>query len=658
MHFFKDLSIRSKLLIAYLPLAVLATVISSAIVFAVTFRIMEHNIELELSRSTDTILNMVKTVTTSSIRNHLRALAEKNREIVQFHYKLSQSGALSEQEAKAQAAAILLSQQIGKTGYIYCINSRGIIQVHPRAKLHNVDLSKNYFIKIQKIKKEGYIEYNWANPGETIKKPKALYMSYFKPWDWIISVSSYREEFTDLFNVEDFENSILSMKFGDTGYSYILDEKGNIVIHPVLMKGDNFYNTKDATGRLFFKEMIENKRGKIIYFWQNPGEKEPREKLAIFNYIPELGWSVISSSYREEFYNHLEHIGYVVLGVTAIMIFMILFLTWWISSTITRPLKDLMLNFEKGAGGDFTSRMNRASRDELGQLSHYYNNFMGRLQEYSENLEELVQQRTEELHKTLSQLKEKTRELFHKNCEIETDLHTAEGLQRELFSHYSPPSYLKIATRYIPYSHVSGDIYKLYQNDQHMFNLFLGDSTGHGVAAALTTIMADILLVQQRNATPMEAIKSINESLEKNLPPERFMTAVHAQISPEGLLTLVSAGHPPIIIIPASGGEPILLSSSESMLLGIFTDPIFQVNQAEYQLKKGDKGILYSDGIIECTTPEGSMFGLDNLCRFIRENHSKGVKEVISLLLKHVETFTSNQKPTDDITLVGFEYLG
>jgi len=332
--------------------------------------------------------------------------------------------------------------------------------------------------------------------------------------------------------------------------------------------------------------------------------------------------------------------------------------TWWISSSLTKPLLNLTHNFEEGAKGDFTSRMPINRHDEIGRLSKYYNNFMTQLQEYSENMEELVRERTKELHYALKQLKIKTHELFKKNQEIETDLNTAEGLQRELFTHFSQPPYLKIATKYLPYSHVSGDIYKLYQNDEQAFNLFLGDSTGHGVAAALTTIMADILLIQQKNSPPIETIHHINESLEKSLPPERFMTAVHVQISENGELILVSAGHPPIIIIPANGGTPVLLSSTESTLLGIFSDEMFKVSQIDYKLQKGDKGILYSDGIIECCNSDGEMFGLEQFCKFIEDSRSNDIKTLLNLLLANMNTFTKSQKLEDDITLVAFEYTG
>jgi signal transduction histidine kinase len=46
--------------------------------------------------------------------------------------------------------------------------------------------------------------------------------------------------------------------------------------------------------------MCKKKNGKIIYAWRDPGEKEFREKLTIFNYIQSLDWVVASSSYLDE----------------------------------------------------------------------------------------------------------------------------------------------------------------------------------------------------------------------------------------------------------------------------------------------------------------------------------------------------------------------
>ena len=49
-------------------------------------------------------------------------------------------------------------------------------------------------------------------------------MTYFAPLDWIVSVSSYREEFYQLLNTEDFREGILSLRFGNSGYAFVLND--------------------------------------------------------------------------------------------------------------------------------------------------------------------------------------------------------------------------------------------------------------------------------------------------------------------------------------------------------------------------------------------------------------------------------------------------
>ena len=292
---FADLRIRYKLLISYSAVFVLSLTLGSVIIFSFVKESIKTNIESELKNTTQTILNMVRTSAGVSIKNHLRAVAEKNREIAQHFYREALAGNISMDEAKDRVREVMLSQTIGKTGYIYCIDSNGVILIHPESALIHVDLSPYPFIAEQKVRKVGYLEYNWKNPGETHPRPKALYMTYFEPWDWIISVSSYRTEFRELVNVDDFRDSILSLVFGKTGYSYVLDLEGNLIVHPSLE--GNYYEATDVQGRQFIQEICKRKSGKIIYSWAAPGETKAREKLVIFNYIPEYQWIVASSSF-------------------------------------------------------------------------------------------------------------------------------------------------------------------------------------------------------------------------------------------------------------------------------------------------------------------------------------------------------------------------
>ncbi len=393
---FRDLPIRYKLFLGISIAYVLTITLGSSIIYTLVRTTIEKNIEAELQNSTSTILDMVRTSAQVSIKNHLRGVAESNREIVEHFYEEYRSGALSEDEAKRQAASILLSQKIGDTGYIYCLDSHGNVLVHPKKELINKNVSNFEFVRKQMKRKEGYMEYDWKNPGDMETRPKALYMTYFAPWDWIVSVSSYRSEFSKLVNVEDFRDSILSLRFGKTGYVFVVDGQGKLVLHPKIA-GKNYLNVTDAEGRPFIREICERKSGKIVYDWKNPGEKVARKKLAIFNFIPELDWIVASSGYPEEFYAPLKTVRDLFIAMVVLLLLLALPITGSISSAITNPLKDLMERFAADTPGDFSARIDRCSGDELGQLALYFNLFMEKLGQYNEKLRgEIVERKRAE----------------------------------------------------------------------------------------------------------------------------------------------------------------------------------------------------------------------------------------------------------------------
>ncbi|MBU2627784.1 MAG: cache domain-containing protein, partial [Proteobacteria bacterium] len=385
-NLFHRLSIHYRLLLSYSLTFIVISLLGSLAIYSLVRTTLKQNIENELKNSTHTILGMVKTAIDASIRNHLRAISENNQKIAAYFYHEYTTGHLSEKEAKKKAANVLLSQPIGKTGYLYCIDSNGVIQVHPKTELIGTDISDKGFARTQKEKKQGYIEYYWANPGEIAERPKALYMSYFAPWDWIVSASSYRDEFNELLSVDDFQNYILSIKFGKTGYPYVMDSKGNLIIHPTL-QGTNIYQSQDDDNRMFIKEICEKKNGEIIYPWKNPGEKAARKKLVIFNYIPEMDWIVASSSYLEEFYRPLTTIGYTTLIAVLIMLVIIIPITWLISSRLARPLQEMITVFENGSRADFSKRLNPVWGGEMGEVAKNYNVFIDTLEKARQQLE-------------------------------------------------------------------------------------------------------------------------------------------------------------------------------------------------------------------------------------------------------------------------------
>ena len=389
---FKNMPVRYKLLVTYPVLFVLATAVSGVIVYSIIKAEIQASIESELGNSTAATLAVFKTSVAVSIQNYLRAIAEKNRDVVNEFYEDFRNGRLTESQAMFDAERVLKSQVIGDTGYIYCLDSRGVVAVHKQSALLNKDVAGHSFVKEQIGRKVGYIEYNWQNPDEKTPRPKALYMTYFEPWDWIISVSSYRDEFISLLNTKDFNETVVSLRFGETGYSFVVNGRGEILMHPK-MNSKNHVDMANENASQFIKRISDMRSGKINYMWKNPGEAFPREKMAVFDYIPELDWIVVSSGYMDEFYGPLRTVRNTILVTLAGALILVLPLTTRISSYITNPLNELMHKFAAGRCGDFSVRVKSDSEDELGKLGSYFNAFMERFEEYSRSLQAQILER-------------------------------------------------------------------------------------------------------------------------------------------------------------------------------------------------------------------------------------------------------------------------
>ncbi|MCG8637926.1 MAG: cache domain-containing protein, partial [Desulfobacterales bacterium] len=390
-QFFNNLRIRSKLLGGYTSAFLFALLAGGTIIIFRVEATIESHIESELTNTTAAILNMVETAAATSIKNHLRAVAENNLDIVRSIYSDFKGGKITEAEAKALSRKILFSQTIGRTGYIFCASSDGIAIEHPNPGVAGKNFTDRSFVHRMIEMKTGYLEYDWKNPEDDRFRPKAMYMSYFEPWDWIIAVSSYREEFKKLINVDDFKESILGLKFGKGGYAYINDSKGNLIVHP-FMTG-NYYDAKDKDGNYFVRKICEMKTGKAVYTWKNPGEIQAREKLVIFNYIPEYDWIIASASYLDEIYAPLNTVKSIIVAIVLLISVLVFGLSFWINASVVRPLRALMNRFDQGASGNFNVRMPVRSTDEIGQLAGYFNRFMDKLAISSRELREEIAQR-------------------------------------------------------------------------------------------------------------------------------------------------------------------------------------------------------------------------------------------------------------------------
>jgi signal transduction histidine kinase len=383
----RDLKIRTKLLLVYAVLLVITVTFGSLAVYLVVRGNIRQSVENELVNTTEALRNMVRAAATTAVKTHLRGIAEERLHDIEHMYLLVEEHKFTEAEARARISKMLRADVIGKTGYIFVWDvSRAPesipLVVHPY--IQGEDVAYVDFVQEAARLKNGYIEYDWKNPHEIDARKKSMHIAYFEPWDWVLAAASYREEFLDLVDINDFKDFIAPLKFAESGYSFILDINGNTVLHP--FASGNFYDAKDGSGRYFIQEMCEKRNGIITYSLQNPGDGMPRRKLTVYRYIPEYEWIVASSSYLDEIYAPLKKLGFIILATALLSMAIMLPLMLWVSSLLTRQLTRLVKGFARGSSGDLSVRIEPGTTDEIGQLTRYFNAFMEELEKYHTSL--------------------------------------------------------------------------------------------------------------------------------------------------------------------------------------------------------------------------------------------------------------------------------
>ena len=206
--------------------------------------------------------------------------------------------------------------------------------------------------------------------------------------------------------------------------------------------------------------------------------------------------------------------------------------------------------------------------------------------------------------------------------------------------------------KFLPMVKVGGDIYDIARISEHCIRVFIADATGHGLQAALITMLikSEYDMVKRQSVSPAESFNILNKRfMELFYTLNLFFTGVIVDFDLQNnSICFASAGHPTQYLIK---GDELIKMEYPGCAIGIVSKS--SVKETEFSIETGDKLILFTDGVLELTNARGEEYGEDRLEQRLLENISLPLKGITDKVFTDLDDHLDGASPNDDITFVG-----
>jgi len=188
-----------------------------------------------------------------------------------------------------------------------------------------------------------------------------------KELEYIASIKS------DAYKDENFKKSIYSIKIGKSGYVYLLNEKGEFVVHHK-EEGKNYSNHD------YVQHIIKDKKGGIYeYISATTGQS----KITAYRYIEAWGLWVVPGVNKADYFENIRESFLIYFTIIGAILTIILTLINYVTGTSVLEPVERLQNVAKDLSegdGDLTKRLPSDTNDEIATASKYLNNFIVKTQ--------------------------------------------------------------------------------------------------------------------------------------------------------------------------------------------------------------------------------------------------------------------------------------
>lgn len=266
----------------------------------------------------------------------------------------------------------------------------------------------------------------------------------------------------------------------------------------------------------------------------------------------------------------------------------------------------------------------------------------------------------------------------YESGQIAESITYAKNIQKALFRRNEYREWIEVFADFFlvfkPKDLVSGDFYWGAKNDKYAY-VGVGDCTGHGVPGAMISMLGasflnDAIAIHSDTNKLLDTLRSkVIEGLNQNADSQLSdgMDICLLRVNTETLEAQFAGAMNPIFIIrPISKGiiEGVNLAYSNESLNLFSTSPDKQpigyyssmtdFNNTEFQLKKGDKVYLFTDGYSDqFGGPRYKKFMRKNLWDLLLEIHDLPMEEQKNILWETMVKWMGDQEQIDDISVIG-----
>lgn len=202
----------------------------------------------------------------------------------------------------------------------------------------------------------------------------------------------------------------------------------------------------------------------------------------------------------------------------------------------------------------------------------------------------------------------------------------------------------------LPAENISGDLLCTAIRPNGNRHYFLGDFTGHGIAAAVgSSLVSDIIhAMTHKDFAPEAILTEINKKTYLRLPSQIYLAGVFIAVDPMQKQVMIwNFGSPDVLYF--RNGHYYKSFSSNSFPLGIVREinpvALMQISDVE----KMDHIYVMTDGLTEAADINGIMFGIDNMKKELKNIMND--KQPLSIIFDKVRQY-QNGPQSDDFTLL------